>query len=55
MDLGRLFGLYNMDYEANLIRISKDAILSTAGKYDAPSWWTNRKAIGEAMRENIDT
>jgi len=38
-----------MQYQDNLVRISKDAILTVAGKYDAPSWWTQRSAIGVDM------
>jgi len=38
-----------MEYQDNLIRISKDAILTVAGSYDAPSWWKRRTEIGLNM------
>jgi len=48
-----LYRLYNIFYEATLIRIARDAILQEAGKFEAPEYWTKRAQIAEIMQKTL--
>jgi len=44
-----LYALCMLAYESTFIKIARDVILQTAGKYEAPSYWTQRKTIADDM------
>jgi len=35
----------NRDYETTFIRIARDVLLQSAGKYEAPTYWVNHSYI----------
>ena len=45
-----LYALTMLAYESTFIKIARDVILQTAGKYEAPSYWTQRKVIADDMQ-----
>jgi hypothetical protein len=49
-----LYNLANTNYFGTYVRISRDIILKVAGQYNATSYWTDRKAIGEKMLVTLD-
>ena len=38
-----LYYMSNRDYETTFIRIARDVILQSAGKYEAPTYWVNKQ------------
>lgn len=34
-------------------KIARNAVLETAGSVDASEYWTNRKGVGEKMKDNL--
>jgi hypothetical protein len=37
--ISNLYALNNLMYEATFVRIARDVLLQTAGKYGAPQYW----------------
>ena len=52
--VGKLYESYTDKYESNFIRIARGAIIEEAAKYNSAEYWTNRRAIGAAMRKLIN-
>jgi hypothetical protein len=56
LDVTRLAALYrqfNLDYEATFERIAREQILRSAGEYEAPIYWQDRRSIGAEMQRLI--
>jgi hypothetical protein len=49
-----LYRLVGTDYEQLFIRIASDVILQHAGKYNAPQYWSERSAIGNAFETALN-
>jgi regulator of protease activity HflC (stomatin/prohibitin superfamily) len=49
-----LYNLANTNYFGTYVRISRDIILKVAGQFNATSYWTERKKIGETMLTALD-
>lgn len=52
--VGQLYEAYTDKYESNFIRIARGAIIEEAAKYNSAEYWTNRKAIGAAIKKLIN-
>lgn len=50
----KLYNMANTNYHSTYVRISRDTILKVAGMYNATSYWTERKGIGDHMKEALD-
>jgi hypothetical protein len=53
-NITNLYNLANTNYFGTYVRISRDIILKVAGQYNATSYWTERAAIGDKMRDTLD-
>lgn len=51
----KLYNLANVNFHSTFVRISRDVILKVGGMYNATNYWTDRVAIGEAMRQAMDS
>jgi hypothetical protein len=40
-----------LNYEATFVRMARDTILQAAGRFEAPKYWTTRRAITEVMKK----
>lgn len=49
-----LYNLTNINYAGTLIRIARDVILKVGGQYNATNYWTDRKRIGDFMKEQLN-
>ncbi len=50
----KLYELANTNYHATYVRISRDTILKIASMYNATNYWTDRQAIGEHMKNELN-
>jgi len=51
--LAELYRQFNLDYEATYERIAREQILRSAGEYEAPVYWQDRRSIGAEMQRLI--
>lgn len=49
-----LYNLTNINYAGTLNRIARDVILKVGGMYNANNYWTDRKKIGDFMKEQLN-
>ncbi|MCQ2815686.1 MAG: hypothetical protein MJ252_00320 [archaeon] len=52
--LNKLYNLANINFHGTIVRIARDSILKVAGKYNATNYWTDRKKIGDIMKEQLN-
>lgn len=51
--LQSLYYLANLNYPGTYMRIARDTILKVCGYYNATNYWTDRAAIGDAMKSAL--
>jgi regulator of protease activity HflC (stomatin/prohibitin superfamily) len=54
-DIPQLYALTNLNYEGLFTRIARDQLLEAASEYEGPSYWQQRKHIGDHMRRLVTT
>eukprot|EP00933_Yihiella_yeosuensis_P035016 TRINITY_DN28493_c0_g1_i1.p1 TRINITY_DN28493_c0_g1~~TRINITY_DN28493_c0_g1_i1.p1 ORF type:complete len:415 (+),score=61.21 TRINITY_DN28493_c0_g1_i1:78-1322(+) len=50
----QLYQSTNIMYESLYMKIARDIILRAAAQYNAPQYWTERRAIGESMLSEVN-
>jgi len=53
-DIPKLYALTNLNYEGLFTRIARDQLLEAASEYEGPSYWQERRKIGDHMRRLVD-
>lgn len=51
----QLYNLTNVNYAGTLNRIARDVILKVGGMFNATNYWTDRKKIGDYMKEQLNS
>jgi len=49
-----LYNLTNINYAGTINRISRDIVLKVGGMFNATNYWTDRKKIGDFMRDTLN-
>jgi len=50
----KLYNLTNINYVGTINRIARDVILKVGGMFNATNYWTDRKKVGDFMKEQLN-
>ena len=53
-NLTALYNLANVNYQGTIVRMARDVIMKVGGRYNAASYWKERKQIGEYMKNVLN-
>jgi hypothetical protein len=51
----QLYNLTNINYAGTINRIARDVMLKVGGMFNATNYWTDRKKIGDFMKEQLNS